>query len=72
MTVGDRRPRQDSSERVVDDEADELERKYRTWLHEHPHTLEDVATTFVRQYPASGIFVKRTTGGEVQILEGGV
>jgi hypothetical protein len=56
-----------SSVRDVDDETDELERKYRTWLEEHPEALGDVATAFVRQHPASGIFVKRTTGGEVQI-----
>jgi hypothetical protein len=55
--------------RDVDDETDELERKCRTWLGEHPEVLEDVATTFVRQYPASGTFVKRTTGGEVQIAK---
>jgi hypothetical protein len=67
MTVDNRGLPQDSSVRDVDDETDELERKYCTWLEEHPEALEDVATAFVRQHPASGTFVKRTTDGEVQI-----
>jgi hypothetical protein len=54
---------------VVDDDNDELERKCRTWLEEHPEALEDLATAFVRQHPASGTFVKRTTGGDVQIAK---
>ncbi len=67
MSVHDHRLPEGSSALVFDDETDELERKCRTWLAEHPETLEDVATAFVRQHPASGVFVKRTTGGEVQI-----
>jgi hypothetical protein len=67
MTVHDHRFPLGSSARVVDGETDELERKYRAWLEEHPEVLEDAATAFVRQHPASGSFVKRTTGGEVQI-----
>lgn len=69
MTVHDRRFPEGSSSPVGVDETDALERKCRAWLEEHPETLEDVATTFVRQHPASGTFVKRTTGGEVQIPE---
>ncbi len=67
MTVHDGRLPQESSAPVVDDETHELERKYRTWLEAHPEALDDVATAFVRQHLATGIFVKRTTGGEVRI-----
>ena len=49
--------------------ADELELKCRRWLDEHPDALADIATTFVRQHPASGTFVKKSTDGEVQITK---
>jgi hypothetical protein len=51
----------------VDRLADELELKYRAWFAKHPEALDDVATAFVQEHPASGTFVKRTIGGEVQI-----
>lgn len=47
--------------------ADELEPKYLAWLSKHPEALDDIATAFVQEHPASKTFVKRTTGGEVQI-----
>jgi hypothetical protein len=49
------------------DATDEPDLKCRRWLERHPEALEDIATAFVREHPASRTFVKRTSGGEVEI-----
>ncbi len=47
--------------------TDQPDLKCRRWREKHPKALEDVATAFVREHPVSGTFVKRTSGGEVEI-----